>query len=404
MTNVDVTLDDRIDKAVQPWLGSDKLVGAVTLVSQSGEIIHQKAHGWLDRETQAPMPLDGLFRIYSMTKPITSVALMILVDRGQIALADPISKYIPEMANLQVLVVEDGQETLVPCEQPPTIHDILCHTAGFDYRIWETPVGQLYREHGVWDVEKSLAETIQILAKLPLKYQPGTSWQYSASPDVSAWIVEAVSGQDFATFLEQELFSPLGMADTGFYVSSDKHHRFTTLYGAADWSQPEVTAPILGQQAQAGTHMPIAKAHNSLESQPHNVIRGGTGLVTTAQDYHRFCLMLLRGGEVDGHRILQPETVAQMSQNQLPEAAWHHFTINLSQPGQGFGFGFRVMLDMEAAGQVGSTGEYSWWGAANTSFWIDPVEEIIGIQMSQFMPPNHFPLPDAFKRAVYQEG
>ena len=329
------------------------------------------------------MSLDAIFRIHSMTKPVTSVAMMMLVERGQVSLADSIAKFIPDMANLQVLISDDdGNEKYDPCQTVPTIQDLLRHTAGFDYRVWETAVGQLYRERGVWDIEKSLAETIQILAELPLGYQPGTQWQYSVSPDVAARIVEIVSGQRFAEFLAQEIFQPLAMPDTGYHVPPDKHHRFASLYGAADWSQPEVTGRILGEQAQAGTHLLLATPQDSLEARPHDVIRGGTGLVSTAQDYHRFCLMLLQGGELAGQRILQPETVAQMIQNQLPAPAWQHFTVNLNQPGLGFGLGFRVVVDAKQSGQVGTTGEYSWWGAANTSFWVDPANETIGVQLS----------------------
>jgi CubicO group peptidase (beta-lactamase class C family) len=402
MTISDPTLSSRVNQAVRELIGPDKLVGAVTLFSQEGKIMHQIAYGMLDRESKAPMPLDAIFRIHSMTKPVTSVAMMMLVERGQVSLADPISKFIPEMANFQVLVSDDdGRGVLVPCERPPTIQDLLRHTAGFDYRVWETPVGQLYRERGVWDVEKSLVETIQILAELPLGYQPGNQWQYSVSPEVMARIVEIISRQRFADFLAQEIFQPLDMSDTGYHVSPNKYHRFVSLYGAADWAKPDVTGRILGEQAQAGAHLLLATPQDSLEAHPHDVIRGGTGLVSTVQDYHRFCLMLLQGGELDGQRILQPETIAQMTQNQLPEPAWQHFSINLNQPGQGFGLGFRVVLNVEQTGQVGSNGEFSWWGAANTSFWVDPVNEIIGVQMSQFMPPNVFPLPDVFKRAVY---
>jgi CubicO group peptidase (beta-lactamase class C family) len=398
----DPTLSSCVNQTVRELIGPDKLVGAVTLFSQGGQIVHQAAHGQLNREIETPMPLNAIFRIHSMTKPVTSVAMMMLVERGHVSLADPISKFIPEMTNFQVLVSDDDDhEVLVPCERPPTIQDLLRHTAGFDYRVWETPVGQLYRERGIWDIEKSLADTIRILAEVPLAYQPGTRWQYSVSPDVMARIVEIISRQRFADFLAQEIFQPLNMPDTGYHVPLEKHHRFASLYGAADWTQPEVTGRILGKQAQAGTHLLLATPQDSLETHAHNVIRGGTGLVSTAQDYHRFCLMLLQGGQLDGQRILQPETIAQMTQNQLPEPVWQHYTINLNQPGLGFGLGFRVVLNVEQTGQVGSSGEYSWWGAANTSFWVDPVNKIIGVQMSQFMPPNVFPLPDVFKRAVY---
>ena len=381
---------------VQALIGDNKLVGAVTLLAQRGEVKSLDAYGFLNRETYAPMPIDGIFRIYSMTKPITSVALMILVDREQVQLGDPICAYLPKFSELEILT-SDGP---IPSPKIPTIADILRHTAGFDYRFWPTRVGGLYREKGIWDVEKTLAETIDILATLPLSYEPGTSWQYSVAPDVSARIIEVVSGKSFATFLKDEIFTPLKMTDTGFYVPAEKQHRFAALYGAANWSDPNITGQTLSEAAQRGEHHLIASAKYSLESSPHEVIRGGTGLVSTAKDYFRFCQMILNRGELDGIHLLKSETVTNMLSNQLPPKVFHHFTENLNQPGQGFGYGFRVMIEKP---DVGNRGEVSWWGAANTTFWIDPADEIIGIQMSQYMPPGIFPLGDAFKKSVYAD-
>ncbi len=386
------TLEERI----RPFIGDEKLVGAVVLIAQQGQIKHHRAYGFLERETHTSMPQDGIFRIYSMTKPITSVAMMMLVEQGKVALNDPIAHYLPAFSRLEVL----GENGRYPSPTLPTIADILRHTAGFDYRIWETAVAALYREHGVWDVEKTLAETIDILAALPLSYEPGTSWQYSVSPDVTARIVEIVSGEPFDQYLQDALFTPLGMIDTGFYVPKPKIGRFTTLYGSADWASKEMTGRQLGEAAQHGKHDLIATAAQSLEAKPHQVIRGGTGLVTTAMDYFRFCQMLLNGGELDSRRLLKPETVTAMVQNQLPPASHHHFSVTLNQPGQGFGFGFKVLLEKPA---WGNKGEYSWWGAANSSFWVDPAKKIVGVQMSQYMPPGIFPLGEAVKTAVYEK-
>lgn len=384
-----------MNKQIEALIGDDKLVGAVLLVARNGQIEQHRALGFLNREDHTPMPLDAIFRIYSMTKPMTSVALMMLVDQGKVRLDESIANYLPAFSNLLVL----GKDGLYPCQKLPTVADVLCHSAGFDYRIWETAVAALYREQGVWDVEKTLAETIEILATLPLSYEPGTSWQYSVSPDVAARIVEVVSGKPFDIYLKEELFTPLGMVDTGFFVPASKLKRFTALYGGADWAHPEMTGRLLTEAAQSGAHHLIAAAENSLESNPHQVIRGGTGLVTTASDYFRFCQMLLNGGALDGNRLLSSDAVDQMTTNQLSSQSLHHFSVNLNQPGQAFGFGFKVMEDKPS---VGNMGEFSWWGAANSSFWVDPVEKIVGVQMSQFMPPGLFPLGDVWKETIYR--
>ena len=207
-----------MNEKMEALIGDDKLVGAVLLVARNGRVEHHQALGYLNREEHTPMPLDAIFRIYSMTKPITSVALMMLVDQGKVQLDDTIADYLPAFSNLQIL----GDDGVYPSLTLPSIADILRHSAGFDYRIWETAVAALYRKHGVWDNEKSLAETIGVLATLPLSYEPGTSWQYSVSPDVSARIVEIVSGKPFNKYLEEQIFKPLRMVDTGYYVPKPK--------------------------------------------------------------------------------------------------------------------------------------------------------------------------------------
>ncbi|MGA8368079.1 MAG: serine hydrolase domain-containing protein [Candidatus Acidiferrales bacterium] len=364
----------RLDALMQREVEEKQFAGIVTVLARHGKVVEYEAYGKKDLSSGAPMTKDTIFRVYSMTKPVTCVAMMILYEEGKWLPSDPISKYIPEFAHLKVFkgVDQDGKLFLEDPVHPPTMGELMTHTAGFTYgQFGDTPVHKMYRDQHVQD-SGSLQEMIDKLAKIPLLYQPGTRWVYSMSVDIQGYIVEKLSGESLPDFMREHIFEPLGMKDTGFYVPAEKRGRFATLYRADEKGEliSEATAfgPASDYSAQPG------------------MASGGGGLVSTARDYMRFAQMLLDGGQLDGVRILAPATVKLMTSNHLsPSLMTGEFGIGHFQMKAGFGYGFDVgvftdaMQDDTPVGQ----GTFTWDGAAATWFWVDPTNDIAFVGMVQ---------------------
>lgn len=358
----------RINPVLQKYVDDGELVGAVSMVARKGKVVHFEKFGQLNKNTGEEVQLDSIFRIYSMSKPITTVAAMILYEEGHFQLSDPVSKYLPEFKNVKVLN-EKGE--LEDQKRPFTIQMLMTHTAGLTYGVFgNSPVDQQYRQAGILQ-NKDLAEMVTRLGNIPLQYQPGTRWHYSVSVDVLGRLVEVVSGQPLDVFLKERIFDPLGMKDTFFEVPADKLHRFGTNHRYDPRTQKLV---VIDEPASS----PFA----------NNVtfFSGGGGLLSTAEDYMRFSQMMLNGGELNGTRILSRKTVDYMTRNHL-DGIFADFAGEggQSRPGTGFGLGFGVIVDPPATGVISSDGEYNWGGAAGTVFWIDPVEELVAIVMIQHM-------------------
>jgi len=367
---------ERLHAQMQQEVDQKQLAGVVTLLARHGKVAELRAYGKKDLASGAPMTTDTIFRIFSMTKPVTGAAMMMLYEQGKWLPKDPISKYIPEFAHLKVFkgVDANGKMILEDPVHPPTMEELMTHTAGFTYGVFgDGPVDKLYQSTGVMQ-SKSLQDMIDKLAKIPLLYQPGTRWVYSVSMDIQGYIIEKLTGQTFPDFLEQRLFGPLGMKDTAFFVPKEKWNRFATLYVQA----PNGEIVLGPANAGLGT---------DFTSQPV-MPSGGGGLTSTAQDYLRFAQMLLNGGELDGVRILSPASVQLMSTNHLaPSLMTGEFSIGpeVIRPGMGWGYDCAVFNDPAMANEPVGKGTYFWFGAADTWFWIDPTNDLIFIGMTQRM-------------------
>lgn len=342
-----------------------RLAGAVTMVSRHGKVVEFDASGKRDIAANAPMQKDSIFRIYSMSKPITGVAMMILFEEGKWQLNDPVAKYIPEFAKLKVYST-DANNNVVMKDQahPVTMRELMSHSGGFTYGFFSnTAVDKLQIEADLLNPNNTLDEFIKRVAKLPLNSQPGSEWHYSISVDIQGYIVQKLSGMPFEEFLEKRIFKPLGMVDTAFYVPKEKLNRFAEFYSYDKDGKLQVVG------VKDGLNHDFA-AKPALSS-------GGGGLVSTATDYMRFCQMLLNGGQLDGTRILSPLTVELMHTNVLAPS------VPILAPGAGFGLDFAIYTDPAAAGGYYGKGSYWWGGAAGTWFWIDPVNDLIVLGMIQ---------------------
>jgi len=362
----------RIKPAIQSMIERQRVAGTVTLAARHGKVVYVEALGLRDIDGKKPMQTDTIFRIYSMTKPITSTAVMMLCDDGKIDVDAPAAKYLPEFKGLKVFVksTTNGQE-LEDQKREMTIRDLLRHTSGLTYGIFgSTPVDEMYKKAQVLDPAGTLADMTKKLGTLPLLYQPGTKWNYSVSDDVLGRIVEVVSGKSFDEFLDDRIFRPLDMHDTGFFVPADKLDRFATNYGPK--KEGGLTA--------------IDSPETSAYRKRPALLSGGGGLVSTARDYARFCQMFVNGGELFGKRLLKPETVQMMIHNQLPESAVPIAFLGLKLDGIGFGLGFSVRVTRPLFVPAKALGEYGWSGAASTHFWIAPNDELIVIALQQYMP------------------
>ena len=380
----------RVNRFMQSYIDDGKLASGMTMLARRGEVFHFQPYGVLDLESGAPVQRDTIFRFYSMTKPITSAAVMMLYEEGHFSLDDPVGKFIPELASMKVFdgMGETGMR-LTQQERPITIRHLLTHTAGLSYGFHQdSPIEGMYREANITPPDGTLQEMVEKLGRLPLITQPGTKWRYSFATDVLGYLVQVVSGKPFDRFLQDRIFARLGMPDTSFYAPEEKLHRLATVYGAANGG--------------------IAPLHNDLvdrHARPHTLFSGGGGLVSTASDYMRFCQMLLNGGVLGDSRLLAPKTVEMMRSNHLTDDM-RPFAVGQSNAsdtkGCGFGLGFRVVMDIAQHGIIGSNGIYSWGGAASTVFWIDPQEDLIAILLTQFMPSSYYPLRREFQIATYQ--
>jgi CubicO group peptidase (beta-lactamase class C family) len=377
----------RINTVMQHYVDQRKLAGMVTLVARRGQIVHFETCGVADIATGAPMHHDTLFRIYSMTKPVTSAAVLMLFEEGHIQLSDPIARYIPAFADVKVLDNSAGSGVrYVAPVRPISIRDLLTHTAGLSYGFDENVyIDDLYREHIYTLREASpdltLEDFIHAVAKLPLAHQPGSAFRYSFATDVLGLLVQVVAGMPFADFLLRRIFEPLGMVDTGFHVPAEQIGRFAATHG------PDPEHGLIVTDAPATSDF----------ARPTRAPSGGGGLVSSTSDYLRFAQMLLNQGQLDGVRLLGRKTVELMVANHLP-AGVHPSDETFS----GFGLGVSVLLDPAQAQNLGSVGTYGWGGAANTNFWIDPQEQLIGILMVQFMPSDTYPVSPNFRTLVYQ--
>ncbi|MEM8859390.1 MAG: serine hydrolase domain-containing protein [Chloroflexota bacterium] len=394
----------RIRPGLQPYIDNGMLRGMSTMVVRKGKIVHFEQMGHMDKEADKPMEADTIFRIYSMTKPMAAVALMMLYEQGKFLLSDPVAKFIPAFAQTKVLEsIEDGELKAADLNQPITITHLLTHTSGLTYGwLEDTQASELYQQSRVMsDPTQSLEEAINQIAQLPLAFQPGTVWHYSVAIDVVARLVEVISGQHFGDYLQEHLFGPLGMVDTAFGVAEEKRHRLAAMYGLPDIVGDGNTMTTFFEAWQDGFNNRIDVSGTYPVDMPETFVRGGHGLFSTAADYMRFCQMLLNNGELDGARILGKKTIELMHQNYLPAEMLPFKVSDPPSYGYGHGLGVRVLMNAAEAQKPGSPGEYGWAGAAKTYYWIDPAEELIGIFMSQAMVYPE-PIEQVFRVLAYQ--
>jgi CubicO group peptidase (beta-lactamase class C family) len=377
----------RIRVAMQRYIDRGLVPGTVTLVARRGRVVHFEAQGYRDVEAKAPMTTDTIFRIASMTKPIASVALMMLYEEGHFLLSEPISKFLPEFAEMKVAQIAPAGERvgapykLVPAARPITFKHVLTHTAGFpnSYRGITQPEFAKVVQQGR-KPNDTVADSVKRLATLPLNFHPGDAWEYGPATDVVGRLVEVISGMTLDEFLKKRIFEPLKMKDTHFYLPKAKLDRFAANYQPDDKNNKKIKL------------VEAPNAESRYVKEPHIYFSGGGGLVSTAADYFRFHQMMLNGGELDGSRILGRKTVELMTANHIGDMqAW------LTGPGYGFGLGYRVAKDVGQTALLGSVGEYGWGGAFCTYFWVDPVEEMIGIVMTQVRPYDHLNIRQEFQ-------
>lgn len=381
---------DRITSYMQELVKDNRLPGVLTLVQRHGKIAHIGKFGSMDIEANKPMQEDALFRIYSMSKPITSVAIMLLLEEGRFNLYDPVSKFIPSFAKTKVCVGSGVLGLQLVDQQPQmNIHHLLTHTAGLSYGwFFDSPVEELYRKGLNFTRKDSLSDLIEFLASLPLLYQPGTNWRYSMATDVLGYIVQVVSGMPLADFFKERIFKPLGMVDTDFYVPAEKVNRLAQVYTSEELYniRPFAPAEVMGiADVTTPTRCPI----------------GGGGLISTLADYLAFCNCLINNGKYDGGRLLSRKSIEWMTANHLPGSIMPIY-MGLDQLDHGFGLGFRVTMHAGQCRKLSSVGEYGWGGAANTYFWIDPAEDFIGLMMTQHMPKLPYSATDIFRNLAYQ--
>jgi CubicO group peptidase (beta-lactamase class C family) len=351
----------RLGKVLSGEVANGRLPGAVALVARRGRVAFFESFGRRDPANGAPLAKDAIFRIYSMTKPIVSVAAMMLWEEGRFLLSDPIGKYLPELADLKVAVQRGAEIGLVPAARPITIQDLLRHTSGLTYEFrGNGPVHKMYMAAKIYNRHQSNADQVATLGKMPLLHQPGTQWEYSRSTDVVGRLIEVLSGSSLGEYLERNILAPLGMIDTAFHVPTSDHERLAEAF-AKD--------PDTG----AGVQLINVKEAPGFES-------GGGGLVSTAGDYARFLQMLLNHGRLDGVRLLSRKTVELMTADHLGPISG---APDLLLPGYGFGLGFAVRLQAGISPVPGSIGQYFWGGLAGTTFWVDPAEQLFALMLIQ---------------------
>jgi len=391
----------RLDRLFARYVDEKKLAGWQITVARHGKLAHVSAYGQRDLEAGLPVEPDTLWRIYSMTKPITSVAAMMLYEEGGFELTDPVYRYIPSFRDVRVFAGgSDVNYATVPATEPIRIWHLLSHTSGLTYGFMRNhPVDAIYRARGFeWGSPRGadLAAVCDVFASMPLLFQPGSEWSYSVATDVLGRVVEVVSGQRLDEFFASRIFQPLGMTDTAFWAGPQDASRLAALYNR---SPEDGSLARLDSMGKAALREPA-------------YLSGGGGLVSTAADYHRFTQMLLQSedspaGELDGVRVLSPRTVAHMASNHLPGGAdlqtfGRPLYAETNYGGVGFGLGFAVVLDPVVGKSLGSAGEFHWGGAASTAFWVDPAEQLTAAFFTQLMPSSTYPIRSQLRQLVYQ--
>jgi len=377
---------ERLTEVLDGYVEDGRLAGGVALVARRGQIVYLNAFGDRDRESNAPMTPDTMFRIASQTKAIVSTAAMMLQEEGALLIGDPVGDYLPEFRETTVaLPRDDGGYDVVRARRPITIRDLLTHTSGFGYGTGVA--ADRWQSAGLqgWyfaDRDEPIAETVKRIAALPADAQPGERWVYGYSTDILGALVERVSGQPLDRFLAERIFEPLGMHDTHFYVPEAKRDRLATVYAAAEGG-------TIVRAEGAGPH-----GQGDYVDGPRKSFSGGAGLVSTATDYARFLQMLLNGGELDGVRLLGRKTVELMTIDHLGEVTF--------RPGEGFGLGFSIVEDVGRRGTPGSVGEFGWGGAYHSTYWVDPAEELVVVYLTQLLPAGDIDDHQKLRALVYQ--
>ncbi len=404
----------RVSRWLEEQVAGERLAGASVLIDRRGSVAFCEARGLADRASARSFDQDTIVRLYSMTKPITTVAAMMLYEEGCFQLDDPVASYLPEFAATEVWAGGDAPlgET-VPVREPITVRHLMTHTSGLTYGFMQANVvDEAYRaaEMEFPGGPGNLETQVRRLAEIPLLCQPGSEWNYSVSIDVLGRLVEVWSGRSLEEYLQARLFEPLAMHDTGFHVAPENHHRFAACYAPASGGDLSTIgrAPAAADVAARTGGLKLQDpAEGSRFLSPAGVFAGGGGLTGSLGDYARFCRMLMSGGELDGARILGPRTIAYMRRNHLPDnrdmaAMGQPVWSETSYDGIGFGLGWAVVLDPVKAQMITSVGEHHWGGAASTFFWMDPAEELFVILLTQLMPSSTYPLRRELRQRVYQ--
>jgi CubicO group peptidase (beta-lactamase class C family) len=389
-----------IAPAMQGYVDRGEVRGISTLAARRGHVVHRGLYGTRDAEAGAAMADDTIFRIYSMTKPIVSTALMLLHEQGRFQLDQDLGAFLPAFGSPKVMNV-DG--SVVDAAAPIAIGDLLGHTSGLTYDFMiDNPAAQLYRDHRVMnDATRTLQECVDLIASLPLGFQPRERFHYSVGIDVAARLIEVLADQPLGDFLSERIFDPLGMTDTAFGVVDQELDRLAAVYGLPDLCGENYHAGDLAAAAAAGFNQRIDVSGTYPTSTPDVFVRGGLGLFSTVDDYFHFAQMLANGGQLDGQRVVGRKTLDLMHANRLAPEMMPWEIMGMPTPGFGFGLGSRVLLDVGASQAAGSLGEFGWSGAAKTYYWVDPVEDLVGIFMAQYMTGPESP-DRTFRSVVYQ--
>ncbi|HWZ38514.1 MAG TPA: serine hydrolase domain-containing protein [Bradyrhizobium sp.] len=397
---------DRVEAHLKSrYIDAGRFPGTQLLVYRRGKVVHSASQGFADVERKVPVKDDTIYRIYSMTKPITSVAFMMLFEEGKVALDEPVVKYIPEWKNLGVFAAGTAPNFLTrPTSRPMLIVDLLRHTSGLTYGFQQrSNVDAAYREAKIGEVQTAgtLDSMIESLATIPLEFSPGEAWNYSVATDVIGYLIGKISGMPFEQFLKERIFGPLGMSDTDFFVPNEKVRRFAACYSA----DPPGRLAFHASERKGALTLQDDPTTSSYLSPP-SLVSGGGGLCSTTADYLTFCRALINGGELGGVRLIGPKTLQLMTSNHLPggldlPAMSRSLFSEATYNGIGFGLGFAVTMEPAKTLIPGSAGEYNWGGAATTSFWIDPAEELITIFMTQVLPSSAYPLRRELRTLVY---
>jgi CubicO group peptidase (beta-lactamase class C family) len=378
---------DQLTRSLDAFVDSGNVSGIYAAIARHGRIGYERTVGWMDVARREPMRRDAIFRIYSMTKPVVAVGILRLVEDGKVGLDDPVSKYIPSLANVKVFGGGTADAPiLVDPDAPITIRQLMNHTSGLGYGLTASPVDTIFARARLYDARHTLEQFTDSLARIPLLFSPGRGWSYSSGLDVAGRVIEVASGMSLDQFLEEQIFLPLGMRDTGFRIRPDMHDRLATVYTTG----ADGTLQALGRDGLMAMFEPEAR-----------FLWGSGGLLSTPDDYFRFAQMLLNGGTLGQARILRPETVARMTQNDVareltpvPSSALRDYTY-------GFGLGVAVKIDSAQASRPGPAGIFRWSGYLGTYFWVDPVNDLIAMVWTQLSPGSRYPLEATFQQLVY---